>query len=94
MNVPEITRHEDGRLTIDGFTDPLLISPELLFGGDADYITRLSGEGAEPWLFRLSFANGTAVYRVAEWESHALKAELVECDGPRKEESVGAEPPT
>jgi len=87
MNTPICTRHEDGHLTIDGFTDPLLISPELLFE-DADYIARLAGEGAAPWLFRLFFANGTAVYRVVGWERHAVKAELVECDGPRKE-SVG-----
>ena len=92
MNAPEITRHEDGRLTIDGFTDPLLISPELLFM-DTDYIQRLD-DASEPWAFRLTFSNGTATYRVIGWEHHAIKAELVECDGPRKGESVGVEPPT
>jgi hypothetical protein len=79
--VPLFTRHDDGTITVDGYTDPVYIAPELLFAPCwLDTVERV-GE----WTFVLRAANGSATYRVVDFSDHALRAELVSTDGPRKD---------
>lgn len=86
MNCPTFTRGPDGSLTVDGWTDRIQVSLDLLASAPADF---LASDGLT---LQFRVANGSATYRRTDLvrgafdreSDHYVNAELVVCEGPRK----------
>ena len=78
---PAFTTDEDGRVTVDGWTESIEITPELVF--DSPVMER-EGAESEPWVIKITVANGWARYRVTGWKGWRFEAELIDSEGPMK----------
>ena len=80
MRPPILTRHDDGKITVDRWQHRVTFSSEWL--GFAGYGVGLIWFGPEPNLVTINVANGKAIYRLGApdqygcWPGELIEAEI------------------
>jgi len=72
MEKPTFTRHGDGRVTVDRFTQQIVVARELLEGANPELLRREGGH------LLINCANGSARYIIVGVDERTITGSLVE----------------